>query len=56
MNILFTHSGTILKFLTYMDAYKDDEKLTHKHFNDDRKWKTSKIDPFAANILFVLLE
>lgn len=52
--IYFTHSGTILKFLTKLNLYKDENKLNHNSFYDERKWRVSKIDSFASNILFVL--
>ncbi|XP_055371226.1 multiple inositol polyphosphate phosphatase 1 [Condylostylus longicornis] len=49
----FTHSGTILKFLSHLGLHKDNFVLTHKDFLKERKWKTSEIDAFASNIAFV---
>lgn len=50
----FTHSGTILKLLAFFNLYKDDNPLTHKRFNLERKWLVSKIDSMASNLAFVL--
>ena len=61
----FTHSGTILKLLTYLGIYKEKvDKVTgrtphlrHDNYEvmkSDRKWRTSLIDSFASNIGFVL--
>lgn len=52
----FTHSGTILKFLTHLGLYKDSDSLRHDNYHKhiERLWKTSKIDSFASNIAFVL--
>lgn len=53
--LYFTHSGTLLKVLTHLGLYKDDEPITH---NDYDKFKNStnsisKIDPFANNLAIV---
>ena len=61
----FTHSGTILKLLSYLGLYKEDvDKETGKRFElrhdnyekmkKSRKWRTSLIDPFASNVGLVL--
>lgn len=49
----FTHSGTILKLLAALELYKDDQKLLHSDFGQARQWKTSEIDAFASNLMFV---
>uniref|UniRef100_U5EQ88 Multiple inositol polyphosphate phosphatase 1 n=1 Tax=Corethrella appendiculata TaxID=1370023 RepID=U5EQ88_9DIPT len=51
----FTHSGTLLKSLAFLNLYKD-AQLTHKDFEVNRKWRTSKIDAFATNLIFILFE
>ena len=53
----FTHSGTILKFLAFLDLYRDDAPLLADNYDDmkdGRKWRTSRIDAFGSNIAFVL--
>lgn len=53
----FTHSGTILKFLTFLGLFKDSEQIKSNNFHvmkDARLFRTSKIDPFGANIAFAL--
>jgi len=52
----FTHSGTVLKFLAYLGTHNDTEHLRNDNFEQmkNRKWRTSKISPFAANINFLL--
>lgn len=49
----FTHSGTVLKLLAALDLYRDEEKLFHTEFSRPRKWRTSEIDAFASNLMFV---
>lgn len=57
LHFSFTHSGTILKLLTFLELYTDDFHLTAKTFNNDqRKWRTSKIDTFSSNLIFTLYE
>ena len=61
----FTHSGTILKMLSYLGLYKEEInehtghrlELRHDNYNkmkDKRNWRTSFIDPFASNVGLVL--
>ena len=61
----FTHSGTILKLLSYLGLYKeeiDDQTggrmhLRHNNYDkmkDSRNWRTSFIDPFGSNVGLVL--
>ena len=52
----FTHSGTILKLLAFLKVFNDPEPLRSDNFHkmENRKWKTSDIGPFGANIAFVL--
>jgi multiple inositol-polyphosphate phosphatase/2,3-bisphosphoglycerate 3-phosphatase len=61
----FTHSGTILKLLSYLGLYKEEIneqtghrlELRHDNYNkmkDSRNWRTSFIDPFASNVGLVL--
>ncbi|XP_015031938.2 multiple inositol polyphosphate phosphatase 1 [Drosophila willistoni] len=49
----FTHSGTLLKLLAHLGLAKDEEMLTHKHFDYARQWRTSRIDAFATNLAFL---
>ncbi|XP_075969758.1 multiple inositol polyphosphate phosphatase 1-like isoform X2 [Anticarsia gemmatalis] len=51
---LFTHSGTILKILTYLGLYKPEFPLNSTYRDEDRKWRISDIDTFAANLAIVL--
>ena len=61
----FTHSGTILKLLSYLGLYKETvnestgvrSHLRHDNYEsmkNGRNWRTSLIDAFASNIGFVL--
>ena len=61
----FTHSGTILKLLSYLGLYKESVNeqtgirpaLRHDNYEimkNARKWRTSFIDPFASNVGLVL--
>lgn len=56
----FSHSGTILKFLSFLGLFQDDRKLRHDNFEhfqtSSRKWRTSLFDTFGSNIAFTLLE
>lgn len=52
----FTHSGTILKLITFLELHKDDFQLRGDKMVDDRNWRTSLIDLFASNIMVVLYE
>ncbi|KAL7028507.1 hypothetical protein ACKWTF_005868 [Chironomus riparius] len=56
LSFYFTHSGTILKLLTFLELYKDDFQLTADKLNYQRLWRTSYIDSFASNIVVVLYE
>lgn len=56
LSFYFTHSGTILKLLTFLELYNDDFQLTADKFNYQRKWKVSHIDSFASNIIAVMYE
>ena len=52
----FSHSGTLLKLLAFLNVFKDEEQLRSENFKqmDKRKWRTSQIGPFGGNIAFVL--
>jgi len=57
LSFYFTHSGTILKLLTFLELYRDDFQLTADKWNyQQREWRTSHIDSFASNIIAVLYE
>jgi hypothetical protein len=56
LSFYFTHSGTMLKLLTFLELYRDDFHLTADKWNYQRKWRTSHIDSFASNIIAVLYE
>lgn len=51
----FSHSDLINTFVVALKAFKDDSPLRADNFDamKNRKWQTSKIDPFAANIIAV---
>lgn len=50
----FTHSGTLLKFLTHLKVYNDSIPLRHDNFENmkRRKWRVSEIDAFGTNVVF----
>ena len=52
----FTHSGAILKFLTFLKVDQDDSSLKSDNWREmvDRRWRTSRMGPFGANVAFVL--
>ena len=52
----FTHSGTLLKLLAFLNVFKDEEQMTSTNYHrmEGRKWKTSHIGPFGGNIALVL--
>ncbi len=54
----FSHSGAILKFLSYLGLYKDEEPLRHDNYDrmGDRLWRTSNFNSFGSNVAFVLQE
>ncbi|XP_050545652.1 multiple inositol polyphosphate phosphatase 1-like isoform X2 [Daktulosphaira vitifoliae] len=54
----FTHSGTVLKMLGVLGLYKDNDNLRHDNFweMENRQWRTSKIDAFGSNLIFVLFK
>lgn len=56
LSFYFTHSGTILKLLTFLELYQDDFQLTADKLNHSRLWRTSIIDSFSTNIIVILYE
>lgn len=56
LTFYFTHSGTILKLLTFLNMYRDDFELTADKFHHERQWRTSFIDTFSTNLVFILYE
>lgn len=52
----FTHSGTVLKVLAALGLYKDEQQLKHINHEQPRMWRTSEIDAFASNLLFVTFQ
>ena len=52
----FTHSGTILKLLTFLKIGHDNSTLRSDNVFEmgERQWRTSVLGPFGANIAFVL--
>ena len=50
----FSHSGMVLKLLAALGLFKDDEGLSCSEKKNNRKWNTSRFDPFGANVAFVL--
>uniref|UniRef100_A0A8D8ZWM5 Multiple inositol polyphosphate phosphatase 1 n=1 Tax=Cacopsylla melanoneura TaxID=428564 RepID=A0A8D8ZWM5_9HEMI len=50
----FTHSGTLLKFLTHLSLYNDSSPLLHNNYAHmrERKWRVSRIDAFGTNLVF----
>ncbi|XP_046397097.1 multiple inositol polyphosphate phosphatase 1 [Ischnura elegans] len=53
----FTHSGTLLKLISRLGLYKDEEKLRSDNFSLlKRKWRTSELDSFGTNLAFILFK
>ncbi|XP_077302918.1 multiple inositol polyphosphate phosphatase 2 isoform X2 [Arctopsyche grandis] len=50
----YSHSGTILKILSYFGLYNTDGVLKSNNRDPNRSWRTSYIDSFASNIGFIL--
>uniref|UniRef100_A0A182PH50 Multiple inositol polyphosphate phosphatase 1 n=1 Tax=Anopheles epiroticus TaxID=199890 RepID=A0A182PH50_9DIPT len=50
----FTHSGTLLKSIAFLNLYKDNVPLTAENYRHKRKWHVSHIDAFGSNLYFVL--
>lgn len=53
--VYFTHSAAVQLLLTSLGAFKDEIDLKADNFTQMsfRKWKTSQISPFAANVAAV---
>ena len=54
--LYFSHSGMVLKLLAALDLFKDDQHLKCDEMMSNRKWSTSRIDPFGSNVAFVLTQ
>lgn len=52
----FSHSAALQMTLAQLGIAKDHDYLTHTNYNSmkNRKWRTSKISPFASNLAAVL--
>jgi len=53
----FTHSGTLLKLIAFLNVAPDAEHLKSDNFSsmrEHRKWRTSRVGPFAGNVSFTL--
>lgn len=52
----FTHSTALQMTLAQLGIARDHDHLTHTNYNvlKNRKWRTSKISPFASNLAAVL--
>ena len=50
----FTHSSSMIMFLTRMGIFDDSEVLHSNNFSQDRRFRTSNITPFGANFVSVL--
>ncbi|XP_075220701.1 multiple inositol polyphosphate phosphatase 1-like [Lycorma delicatula] len=49
----FSHSGTMIKFFSALNLYRDNEPLTSE-LNLQRKWKLSTVDSFSSNFGTIL--
>lgn len=51
----FTHSAAVQLFLTALGALKDDKAPTATNYLEmsSRKWRTSVVSPFAANVAVI---
>lgn len=55
----FAHSKTMKSVLVKLGLFRDDEPLRHDNYEElkeKRKWRSSFMDPFAANIIAILYE
>ena len=54
----FAHAETLLPLISVLGLFKDDNQLLGTNFeeNRDRKFRTSRIAPFSANVAFVLFD
>jgi multiple inositol-polyphosphate phosphatase/2,3-bisphosphoglycerate 3-phosphatase len=54
----FSHSVALQMTLAQLGIAKDHDHLTHANYNTmkNRKWRTSKISPFASNLAAVLFK
>jgi len=50
--LYFTNSGAVVKLITALGLYKDSQ-LKSAEMDDNRQWRSSKIDPFGNNLAFV---
>ncbi len=53
----FSHTGAILKFLSHLGLFRDDQPLRHDNYEamrTSRKWRTSLFNSFGANVAFAL--
>lgn len=52
----FAHDKTIFKVLASVGLYRPSQHLKHDNFAElrNRKWRTSFLSPFSANVAFVL--
>eukprot|EP01118_Nematostelium_gracile_P011683 TRINITY_DN4181_c0_g1_i4.p1 TRINITY_DN4181_c0_g1~~TRINITY_DN4181_c0_g1_i4.p1 ORF type:complete len:272 (-),score=80.52 TRINITY_DN4181_c0_g1_i4:21-836(-) len=53
----FAHAETVVPFVALLGLFKDDHVWTAEspnHLIESRKWRSSKISPFAANLALVL--
>lgn len=50
--VYFSHSAAVQLFLTSLGAFRDEVDFNANSFSkmNTRKWQTSKISPFAANV------
>jgi len=54
----FTHSGTVLKLITLLNLFKDNDTLRGDNYHQmhQRKWKTSSFGAFGSNVALVLMK
>jgi len=54
----FTHSGSLLKLITLLNLFEDNDTLRSDNYKEmhDRKWKTSSFGAFGSNVAFVLMK
>jgi len=60
-NLRFAHAETLVPLLTHLGLFRDEEGTMQDPHNPDfipttRKWRSSHISSYGANILFVLYE
>lgn len=52
----FSHAGAMKPLIAFLEIAKDKKPLESLSENNDRRWRSSLLSPFAANVAFVVLK